>query len=829
MSVNSHPSEPDKAKMPLVQWLTKPADSIQEPNRLRHARLLSALLVSSIFLVIVGIVLNATPTLFVVLLVLAVSYGLSRTRYYFLASILTLAAVVIPSLATVLTLDSYTLTRIEHNVLWLLLPVFLGSILLPLRQALTMTWALHGFVLLLPVLIPEMRFEDIVFSFSFMLVLSTLVVIAATLRKQTEAALAEERALLRTVIDHLPDLIMAKDRDGRFTLANEALARLAGAPAADDMLGKTEFDFVPWDIAAQFQATEQEILRIGKPQEGVEERSVDAEGNEKWLSTTKVPYHDAQGNIVGLVGIGHDITARKQVEEQLRKLSLAVEQSPNSIVITDLDGDIEYVNPTFTSLTGYTYEEVIGQNPRILQFGDAAPGTYEQLWETLTAGEVWRGEFHNRKKDGSPYWELASISPVKDAEGRVTHYLAIKEDITMRKSMENALQDAYDRLAMLVRTDAELIKKLDSDHVQTRTLDAAMRMSRADAGFIGLLDGKDAQITHLLGDFTPDLAQALVKSDAGMIGQAICERQAMLKSDMEANDRRETVLPSTRAQMVLPFCSGERCIGVLNLETYRPEHFTPEVFDFLKLLAARAAVTIDNAHLYENQTALVQELEAFAHTVAHDLKNPLSALIIDAGLLVVHFDKLTAKEQHHRLEKIKKTAHRMSNIIDALLLLASVRQLDEVPIDSLDMALLVGEVQQRLEHMIADQQAEVVLPDTWPAVKSFAPWVEEVWVNYLSNALKYGGQPPHIELGAEAQSSGMVRFWIRDNGPGLTPEEQAQLFVPFSRLSQAQVKGHGLGLSIVQRIVAKLGGEVGVESEPGTGSTFSFTLPGVAD
>jgi two-component system sensor histidine kinase/response regulator len=101
-----------------------------------------------------------------------------------------------------------------------------------------------------------------------------------------------------------------------------------------------------------------------------------------------------------------------------------------------------------------------------------------------------------------------------------------------------------------------------------------------------------------------------------------------------------------------------------------------------------------------------------------------------------------------------------------------------------------------------------------------------VWANYISNAIKYGGRPPHIELGATAQDDGMVRFWVRDNGAGLTPEEQTRLFIPFTRLDQVQVKGHGLGLSIVRRIVGKLGGQVGVESQVGQGSVFSFTLPG---
>jgi predicted aldo/keto reductase-like oxidoreductase len=164
----------------------------------------------------------------------------------------------------------------------------------------------------------------------------------------------------------------------------------------------------------------------------------------------------------------------------------------------------------------------------------------------------------------------------------------------------------------------------------------------------------------------------------------------------------------------------------------------------------------------------------------------------------------------------------------------------------LDMASIVAEAQQRLAYMVEERQAEITLPDTWPVALGYGPWVEEVWVNYLSNALKYGGQPPRVELGASSPlvppigggappsipsiggevSGGMVRFWVRDNGPGFAPEEQAQLFTLFTRLDRIRAKGHGLGLSIVRRIVEKMGGQVGVESEVGRGSVFTFTLPG---
>ena len=180
----------------------------------------------------------------------------------------------------------------------------------------------------------------------------------------------------------------------------------------------------------------------------------------------------------------------------------------------------------------------------------------------------------------------------------------------------------------------------------------------------------------------------------------------------------------------------------------------------------------------------------------------------------------------HYLHTIAHNVRKMSSIIEGLLLLAEARTA-EVTMEPLDTARLVVEAQRRLADMIEEYKAEIVLPETWPMALGYGPWVEEVWVNYLSNAIKYGGRPPRVELGATVQPDGMVRFWVRDNGPGLTPEEQARLFTPFAKLDRLHATGHGLGLSIVRRIVERLGGQVGVESEVGRGSVFFFTLSGI--
>jgi PAS domain S-box-containing protein len=232
----------------------------------------------------------------------------------------------------------------------------------------------------------------------------------------------------------------------------------------------------------------------------------------------------------------------------------------------------------------------------------------------------------------------------------------------------------------------------------------------------------------------------------------------------------------------------------------------------------------------EERDKLIEELDAFAHTVAHDLQHLLTLIIGFADMLQEGCASMPVDKIQEHLQAIARNGRKMSSIINNLLLLAGVRE-GEVALKPLDMASIVAEVRQRLADMIEKHQPEIVLPDKWPAALGYSPWIEEVWVNYFSNALKYGGQPPHLELGATTEADGMVRFWIRDNGPGLTSEEQAQLFNPFTQLGQVPADGHGLGLSIVRRIVEKLGGQVGVESEgiPGQGSVFSFTLLGIGE
>lgn len=223
---------------------------------------------------------------------------------------------------------------------------------------------------------------------------------------------------------------------------------------------------------------------------------------------------------------------------------------------------------------------------------------------------------------------------------------------------------------------------------------------------------------------------------------------------------------------------------------------------------------------------LITDLDAFSHTVAHDLKSPLQSIGGYAEMLLKRSNDLDREKIGKIAENLAAGSAKMTSIIENLLLLARVRLSEEIIMSRLDMRSILNGVLDRLAPMAEEYNAQIELPKTYPAAMGHAPWVEQIWVNYISNGIKYGGTPPVLNIGASPTSRGAVKFWVTDNGAGVSPDQTERLFQPFQRLSRdVNIQGHGLGLSIVQRIAERLDGSVGVESTPGEGSCFYFTLP----
>jgi PAS domain S-box-containing protein len=407
-----------------------------------------------------------------------------------------------------------------------------------------------------------------------------------------------------------------------------------------------------------------------------EYRLVTKSGQVRWIRSSLRPtWEDSDTRVIRIVGASSDITEQKQAERKIRQLSQAVEQSPSTVVITDTNGHIQYVNPIFEELTGYSAGEVIGSYPSVLKSGEHSPEFYQTLWSDILSGKLWRGTILNRRKDGTTYWESAAISPLRDDKGNITHFIKVAADITETVRATEALQQRSEELQ------------------------------------------------------------------------------------------------------------------VMN-----------------------------------------SELDAFAHTVAHDIQGELSVIAGYSELLLEMGNDLESDTFQNAVEIINRRAHKMNDITQSLLLLASAR-LAEVELTAVSMSELVNEVLLRFSTSLDADVDSVKIPEAFPDALGYGPWIEEVWANYLSNAIKYGGDPVEMELGFDDECEvGFVRYWVRDNGDGLKPADLNNLFIPFSRLGLHQgIKGHGLGLSIVERIITRLGGRVGAESTgvAGEGSTFYFTLPSI--
>lgn len=490
------------------------------------------------------------------------------------------------------------------------------------------------------------------------------------LRRQAEATIKEQEAFLTAITSNIHEMIVLVSPDGRLKYMNQAFERLLGYRPTD-LIGSLAFELMHPEDSKQQQLLLAQALNQGNVDTLSLFRVRHANGHYLWVEASAQFIHEEEVGITGIVSVVRDVTAQQETAEQIRLLSRAVEASPVSIVMSDVNGRITYTNPKFTEISGYTFAEAYGQNPRILKSGKTPPETYRELWQTILAGQTWSGEFLNQRKDGSLYWEWAIISPIIDpGSTQITHFVAIKEDITQRKQMEMELR----------RSNAEL---------QVRN----------------------------------------------------------------------------------------------------------------------------------------QELDAFAHTVAHDLKSPMGIIAGFGELLQESHAAMPPEQLHTILRTMTQSARKATDIIESLLLLASARQQDVVLVP-LPMPEILLEVRHRLENAIQASGANVQMTDVaaWPQALGHPAWVEAIWVNYLSNALKYSEASPKIVLGAELQQDGCVRFYVRDNGPGLTPEQQKRLFAPFERLNKSKVTGHGLGLSIVHRLAERMNGQVGVISQPGQGSTFYFTL-----
>lgn len=332
-----------------------------------------------------------------------------------------------------------------------------------------------------------------------------------------------------------------------------------------------------------------------------------------------------------------------------------------------------------------------------------------------------------------------------------------------------------------------------------------------------------------IADFNPAMKRLIEIDDQKIIGESVDEifpkwkklsRKIMEVSDFQTIVSREI--------------DGKICyfdLSSLTLSDYDNHNDGRLIVlkDVTRRIRADEEITETHINLIneiQEKEKLIHDLDAFSHTVAHDLKGMLGAIVSASSIIKTGFGDMSREELLEINDLIGQSATKTIQITNELLTLASVRD-QEIKMTTVNMQTVVQEAMFRLKDVISDNEAKIILPESWPEALGYEAWLEEVWLNYISNAIKYGGIPPCIQIGSDILPDNRVKFWIKDNGVGLSADDIDLLFTKFTRLDTLRAEGHGLGLSIVKRIMEKLDGDVGVESEniPGQGSTFYFILP----
>lgn len=451
------------------------------------------------------------------------------------------------------------------------------------------------------------------------------------------------------------------------------------------------------------------------------------------------------------------------------------------------------------------------------------------LAEVRETGKVVTLEQACLHDDEVLYFEIKA-APIVESDG----LLITMSDITRRKRAEIAEHEQRIFAEALVETATALNSTLELDEVLDQLLANLHRAVPHDRSSIMMVEQGIARVVRCRGyDDQPEIQDEitrarLVVADVPNLCLMTETHQPLLIRDTSEHSDWLTVagVAMTGAYAGVPIRGGSEVIGFINLDSAEVGAFSTRDRARLQAFADQAAIALTNATLFKQLQMRNSELDAFTHTVAHDLKSPLAAVMGYTNLLAMTIGERSAEIDGY-FNMIVSRVTTMGGIIESLLLLATVRDSSEA-IGEVDVRPVIEAALTRYEGDIQQKQITVTIEDGLPQVMGYGPWLEEVFANLIGNAVKYIERNQgvrRIEIRGVTED-GWVRYEVHDTGPGIDPRDQSRLFHMFTRFHQNQAKGHGLGLSIVQRIVTKLGGSVGVISHPGQGSTFWFSLPG---
>ena len=503
-------------------------------------------------------------------------------------------------------------------------------------------------------------------------------------------------------------------------------------------------------------------------------------------------------SIVSIDELNNEIILRQRIEKNLRQLSVAVEQSPAITVITDKNGNIGYVNPKFTQVTGYGYEEVMGKNSRFLKTLDQSQEFYQKLWKTITAGKAWRGEFHNKRKDGSLYWESALISPIKDSKGNIVNFIAIKEDITELKRVLDDLRFADAEWQRTFDSISDLVFILDKNSVILKANKACFETLKYKPE--EMIGRKCYEVVHYLSSPWPNCPF-----------QQTCMDEKIHIQEVDDPRLGATLLVTTSPI----FNDQGEFMGAI--------HTAKDITQIKKY-------QLDLENKNKELEKLDQLKSDFVSIVSHELRTPLS--ITKEGISLV-LDGIVGEinpKQNKILTTSKDNIDRLARIINSLLDISRIESgRMKLENKNVDLRALINKVAASFEVIAKGKGLELKI--SLPPEGPLNLYVDEdkliqVLTNLLGNSFKFTekGSVGISLIEKEAE----MEFVVSDTGTGIRREYLPKLFnkfMQFGRTAGAGEKGTGLGLSIAKGLIELHGGRIWVESEEGKGAKFIFTLP----
>jgi len=535
-------------------------------------------------------------------------------------------------------------------------------------------------------------------------------------------------------------------------------------------------------------------------------------------------------------------------EREIQKFKLGIDRSDNAVFITDLEGVIQYANPAFEKVYGFSPEEAIGKTPRIFKSGLIPDEQYKHFWETLLSGGTVSGEITNKTKDGTLIPIEGTNSPILDESGKTIGFLAVHQDITERKLSEEILKRRNDYLAASSEIGRLVTSTLDLNTIFTRTVNLISERFGFYYAAIYIIEetGFNVVLREAIGEAGEKMkAQryAVVVGSNSIIGKVAesIEPRLVNDTDIEPLYVPNPFLLDTRAEVAIPLRIGSRSVGVIDIQSTQAYAFTKDDLSVLQSLADQVAVAIDNARSYELSQQLIKDLREvdqlksqFLANMSHELRTPLNSIIGFSRVILKGIDGPVSDMQQQDLTAIYNSGQHLLGLINDILDLARIEAGKmELNFEEVHLSEMATSVMSTAKGLVKEKPIQLIqrIPANMPSVRGDMMRVRQVLLNLISNASKFTDEGSiTVEAIVQKSPTGKMEALINviDTGPGISIEDQKKLFQAFSQVDGSATRksgGSGLGLSICANLVQLHGGRIGIHSGAGTGSTFWFTLP----